>query len=175
MKITREFKFFDETITKEIELTGIELEHAYNEYVETKNKNEVIHHLKDLEYEDIDGIPEDIISDLASQMQEKLNNARDEIILKLIHDNEELLKPYKEKYKVYSKEVTLTMTKEYTIKAKSKEDAERIFESWSEHNSDQMTEDLTDDARWNGDWDYGYTYEDNHTDPDDADISEEDI
>lgn len=175
MTIDREIIINGESQNTKYELTGIELERCYNEYVETKNKNEVIHQLKDLEYEDIDGIPEDIISDLASQMQEKLDNARDEIILKLIHDNEELLKPYKEKWKVFSKEVTLTLTHEYTIKAKNKEDADRIFESWSENNAYQMTEDLTGDAQWDGDWDYGYTYEDNCTDPDCADISEEDV
>ena len=175
MTIDREIIINGESQNTKYELTGIELEHAYNEYVETKNKNEVIHHLKDLEYEDIDGIPEDIISDLASQMQEKLDNARDEIILKLIHDNEELLKPYKEKWKVFSKEVTLTLTHEYTIKAKSKEQADKIFESWAESNAYQMTEDLCEDAQWNGDFDYGYTYEDDSTNPDYADISEEDI
>ena len=175
MKISREIIINGEAQTVEYELTGIELERCYNEYVEQHDRAEVIHQLKDLEYEDLENIPENIIADLASQFREKMENLMDEVVLEVIHKNEEALEPYKEKWKVFSTEVTLTLTHEYTIKARNREEAKQIFESWSENNCDQMEEDLVEDARYNGDWDYGYMYDDDSTDPDCADISEEDV
>ena len=128
MKITREIIINGMSNSTEYELTGIELERAYNEYVEIHDKNEVIHHLKDLEYEDIDGIPEDIIADLASQSREKMENFRDDAVLSTIHDNEDLLAPYKEKWKVFTKKVRVEVEKEYTIKAKNEDDADALWE-----------------------------------------------
>ena len=79
-------------------------------------------------------------------------------------------------WKVFSKEVTLTLTHEYTIKAKNREDADRIFNAWTETRNgvDTMESDFEDEIG-NGDWDYGYAYEDEYTDPNYADISKEDL
>ena len=183
MKITREFKFMDETITKEIELTDEELYEAYRTYQHKDDILVIKERLKDSgEYENWEEIPEDTIAELALKYREHMEGFAltmgDNSIPSFeatVKDYAEVLEQYKEKWMAFSKEVTLTLTHEYTIRAKNKEDAERIFESWSEHHVDQMVEDLTEDARWDGDWDYGYTYEDSYTDPDNTDISEEDI
>lgn len=178
------------TITRQIgdqyvnfELTDAEMESAFNEYQFQCDVITIKARLKESgEYENWEEIPDETICDLARKYREHMNGFAETMgdnsipsFEATVKDYAEILEEYKEKWKVFSKEVTLTLTHEYTIKAKSKEDAERIFESWSEQNPDQMTDDLTEDARWSGDFDYGYMYEDNHTSPDCADISEEDI
>jgi len=173
MKISREFIINGESQHVDYELTGIELDQATNENLSRHDKAEIRNQLKDLEY-NVDDMTEDVIEELAEQFRRSIDDAIDDFVLKTIHANEEKLEQYKIKYKVFSKEVTLTLTHEYTIKAKSKEEAEAIFEQWAESNSYQLSDDLTEDARWSGDWDYGYTYEEDG-DPDDADIKEEDL
>lgn len=175
MKISREIIINGESQNTEYELTGIELERCFNEYQSQKDKDLVVHYLRDAEYEDVDNIPEEIIADLASQFRNNIDSLIDDSMTRIINRNEDSLEEYKEKWKVFSTEVTLTLTHEYTIKARNREEAKHIFESWSENNCDQMEEDLVEDARYNGDWDYGYMYEDDSTDPDCADISKEDV
>lgn len=175
MKISREIIINGESQNTEYELTGIELERCFNEYQSQKDKDLVVHYLRDAEYEDVDNIPEEIIADLASQFRDNIDSLIDDSMMRIINRNEDSLEEYKEKWKVFSTEVTLTLTHEYTIKARNREEAKQIFESWSENNCDQMEEDLVEDARYNGDWDYGYMYEDDSTDPDCADISKEDV
>jgi len=177
--ITR--KFGDQYVN--FELTDAEMESAFNEYQFQMDIVTLKARLKESgEYENWEEIPDETICDLARKYREHMNGFAETMgdnsipsFEATVKDYAEILEEYKEKWKVFSKEVTLTLTHEYTIKAKSKEDAERIFESWSEQNPDQMTDDLTEDARWNGDFDYGYMYEDDSTNPDYADISEEDI
>ena len=175
MKISREIIINGESQNTEYELTGIELERCFNEYQSQKDKDLVVHYLRDAEYEDVDNIPEEIIADLASQFRNNIDSLIDDSMTRIINRNEDSLEEYKEKWKVFSTEVALTLTHEYTIKARNREEAKHIFESWSENNFDQMEEDLVEDARYNGDWDYGYMYEDDSTDPDCADISKEDV
>lgn len=173
MKISREIIINGISQTTEYELTGVELERAYNEYVEIHDKNEVIHQLKDAEYEDIENIPDDIIADLASQVRERMEEYRDQAILDLIRKNEETLAPYKDKWKVFTKKVTLTVDKEYTIKARNEEEADTLFERWSERHGSEMVDDLMEDAEYNGDFDYDDPEEyDEFGDPDNADIVE---
>lgn len=180
------------TITRKIgdqyvnfELTDAEMESAFNEYQFQCDVITIKARLKESgEYENWEEIPDETICDLARKYREHMNGFAETMgdnsipsFEATVKDYAEILEEYKEKWKVFSKEVTLTLTHEYTIKAKSKEDADRIFGEWSEQsrNIDQMIEDLIEDARWDGDWDYGYTYEDDCTDPDCVDISEEDI
>ena len=178
------------TITRKIgdqyvnfELSDAEMESAFNEYQFQCDIVTIKARIKEAgEYENWEEIPDDLIYSMAQKYREHMTGFAETMgdnsipsYEATVKDFSEQLEEYKEKWMAFSKEVTLTLTHEYTIRAKNKEDAERIFESWSEHNVDQMVEDLTDDARWDGDWDYGYTYEDSYTDPDNTDISEEDI
>lgn len=173
MKISREIIINGMSNNTEYELTGIELERAFNEYQSTHDRAEVIHQLRDLEYEDLENIPEDIIADLASQVRERMNDLMDEVILEIIRKNGEVLEPYKEKWKVFTKKVTLTVDKEYTIKARNEEEADALFERWSERHGSEMLDDLTEDAEYNGDFDYDDPEEyDEFDDPDNADIVE---
>lgn len=176
MKITREIIINGESTNVEYELTGIELERCFNEYQSTHDQSEVIHQLKDLGYEDLENIPEDTIADLASQVREKMDNLMDEVVLEVIRKNEEVLEPYKEKWKVFTKTVRVEATKEYTIKARNESEADEIWEKWSERHNEEITDDMCDEVQYNGDWDYDYDMEeDEYCDPDDADISEEDV
>ena len=165
-----------------IDLTEGEILDAHYE-AERYNTREMLNERLMQEENIIDEIPAELFGKMVDEvMQEK--DAMDEnmgsnifpAMNAVIEKHKDELKK-EEQYKVFSKEVTLTMTHEYTIKAKNKEDAERIFNAWSEsrHGTDQMLCDLTEDVQYDGDWDYGYCYEDNQCDPDNADISEEDI
>lgn len=175
MKITREIIINGMSNNTEYELTGIEVERAYNEYVERHDRNEVVHQLKDLEYEDLENIPEDIIADLASQFREKIDNLMDDVVLEVIRKNEERLEKYKEKWKVFTKTVHVEADKEYTIKARNESEADAIWEKWSERYVNRITEDMCEEIQYNGNWDYDYDMdEDEYCDPDDADIKEDD-
>ena len=174
MKITREIIINGMSNNTEYELTGIELERCFNEYQSTKDLSEVVHQLKDLEYEDLENIPEDIIADLASQVREKMNNLMDEVVLEIIRRNAEILEQYKQKWKVFTKTIHVEADKEYTIKARNESEADAIWEKWSERHGDRITEDMCEEVQYNGDWDWDYDMdEDEYCDPDDADIKEE--
>lgn len=176
MKINREIIINGISNNTEYELTGIELERAYNEYVAVHDRNEILYKLQDLEYEDIESIPEDVIADLASQLRTKMNDHMDDAVLDVVLRNEETLAPYKEKWKTYTKTVRVEAEKEYSIKARSEAEAETLWERWSEKHGRQITEDMCDEIEYNGDWDWDEDIEeDAYGDPDDADISEEDM
>ena len=175
MKISREIIINGMSNNTEYELTGIELERCFNEYQSTKDRSEVVHQLKDLEYEDLENIPEDIIADLANQVREKIDNFMDEVALEVIRKNEEILEPYKEKWKVFTKTIRVEAEKEYTIRARSESEADTIWERWSERHGDRITEDMCEEVQYNGDWDWDYDMEeDKYTDPDDAEVKGDD-
>lgn len=176
------------TITREIAgnyvnftLTDAEMESAYNEYQFQDDVITTKARLKESgEYKNWEEIPYDLIEKLAREFRAEMKNMAETMgdgsipaMESVFSKHEYELERYKEKWKLFNKEVTLTLTKEYTIKAKTKEEADAIFENWAERHADRMTDDLTDDAQWDGDWDYGYTYEDGG-DPDDADITPDD-
>ena len=172
MKISREIIINGVPQRVDYELTGVELERCYNEYIERHDKDEVIRRLKDLEYEDLENIPENIIADLASQVRERMEEYRDQAIIKLIHDSEELLAPYKEKWKVFTKKVRVEVEKEYTIKAKNEEDADALWEKWFERHSQRVIDDLAYEMDTQN-FDEDDPEEDEYTDPEYADIKEE--
>ena len=171
MKISREIIINGNSQNTEYELTGIELERCYNEYIELHDRNEVIHQLKDLEYEDLDNIPEDIIADLASQVRDKLNTYMDDAVLKVIHDNEEKLEEYKEKWKSFYCEVTQTKTHGFYIKAKDKHEAEDLLQKYIERREDDVQDEFEYEIP---DYETGWIDECN-TDPENCDIKEEDM
>lgn len=164
-------------------MTDAEMESAFTEYQFQCDVIEVKARLKESgEYENWEEIPCELIEDLArtfrnemTALMDGMGDGRIPAMESVFKKYERDLEQYKEKYKLFSKEVTLTLTKEYTIKAKSREEADRIFDAWSERNVDRMEADLTEDMRYDGDWDYGYTYEDDDGDPEYANISEEDV
>ncbi len=172
MKISREIIINGMSNNTEYELTGIELERAYNEYVENHDKGEVIHQLEDLEYEGLEDIPEEIIADLASQVRDKMDALMDDVVLSVIHKNEDKLKEYKDKWKVFTKTVRVEVEKEYTIKAKNEEDADALWEKWFERNGQQVIDDLSEEIDTQN-FDEDDPEEDEHGDPDYADINEE--
>ena len=159
-----------------ISLSNEELERAAKEYLWNTARREVLRQIEDMEeYEDV---PASLIDTITADFREKMDgDLYDEQILSTIHKYEKELEEFKPKFKVYSKEVTLTITHEYTIKAKSEEEADQIFEAWSERHARDMVEDMVEqhDLEYEGDWDYGSTYEEEGRNPDYADISEDDI
>ena len=166
-----------------ITLTEQEMEKIYEQVQFEYDKIEVKARLEESETEyDVDDIPDDLIETLAKNFRERMTSIAEtmgdgrmnamENTFKAFKDE---LEEYEKKDKVFTVEVELRMRKEYTIRAKDEDDAERIFTAWSERNSRQMTDDLTDDAEYIGEWDTDGYYEDSSYDPEDADISEEDI
>ena len=170
MKISREFIINGESQNVEYELTGIELERCYNEYVELHDRNEVLHQLRDLEYEDIENIPEDIIADLASQVREKMEEYRDDAILSVIRQNGEILEKYKEAWKSYDIEYEQTRRHIFSVKAKRREEAEELFCKWKERNRREFDDTMNDEDEYDG---CICSTDETSDDPDYADISEE--
>lgn len=167
MKISREIIINGNSQNTEYELTGIELEHCYNEYVFTHDKNEILRQLRDLEYEAVDEIPEDKIEEMAKSVAEKMEELRDEIVLKVIHENEEDLAEYKTKWKVFSAKVSQTKERYYTIKARDEREAEDLLANYLENEYDRANDDFEyEDAEY----DTLYIEEDNYADADNADI-----
>lgn len=169
MEIKRSILGTDTTIT----LTAEELEKSWSEYVWEKTKGDIVNQLLDME--EFDDVPDDLIEKIATEFLDDIDGTlRDEVMLKAIHKYDAELEQYKHYYKVFTVEVELRLRKEYTVRAKDEDDAERIFTDWSERHSRQMTEDLCDDAEYLGDWDVDGYYEDGSYDPDDAEIKEDD-
>ena len=162
----------DVTIT----LTDEEIRKIARDMQLENDKAEVISRLEnsDPEY-DMDEIPDDLIEEIAKGFRERMNDAEEYKMADALRAFSSQLEEYEKKDKVFTVEVELTMRKQYTIRAKDEDDAERIFTAWSERNSRQMTEDLTEDAEYNGEWDTDGYYEDSSYYPEDADIGEEDI
>lgn len=167
----------------QITLTEQEMERIYEQVQLEYDKVEVKARLEESEIDyDMDEIPDDLIETLAKDFRERMTAIAEtmgdgripamENTFKAFKDE---LEEYEKKDKVFTVEVTLTTRKEYTVRAKDENDAERIFTAWSERHSRQMTEDLTDDAEYIGEWDTDGFYEDGSYDPEDAYISEGDI
>lgn len=167
----------------QITLTEQEMERIYEQVQFEYDKVEVMARLEESETDyDMDNIPDDLIDTLAKDFRERMTaiaetmgDGRFNAMENTFRAFKDELEEYEKKDKVFTVEVTLTMKKEYTVRAKDEDEAERIFTTWSERNSRQMTEDLTDDAEYIGEWDTDGFYEDGSYDPEDADISEGDI
>jgi len=166
-----------------IKLTEQEMERIYEQVQLEYDKVEVKARLEESEIDyDMDEIPGDLIETLAKDFRERMTGIAETMGDGRIPAMENTFKAFKseleeyeKKDKVFTVEVTLTMKKEYTVRAKDEDDAERIFTTWSERNSRQMTEDLTNDAEYIGEWDTDGYYEDGSYDPENADIGEGDI
>ena len=167
----------------QITLTAQEMERIYQHVQFEYDKVEVRARLEESETDyDMDEIPEDMIETLAKDFRERMMAIAETMGDGRVNAMEHTFKAFKDeleeyvkKDKVFTVEVTLTTKREYTVRAKDESEAERIFTAWSERNSRQMTEDLTDDAEYNGEWDTDGFYEDDSYDPEDAEITERDI
>ena len=168
MKITREIIINGESQNVEYELTGIELERAFNEYQSTHDKAEIVHHLTDMEYKDV---PDEMIDDLASQFRTAIDNDMDDYVLKIIHNNEEILEEYKDKWKVFTVKVTQTKDRWFTIRAKDEQEADNLIANYLEENW-REAEDYFEDE--DAEYDTYYMEEDHCTDPDDAEVKGDD-
>lgn len=178
MKISREISINGESTPVTYELTGIELEHAYNEYRHTMINNAICQSLKDREENYVvEDIPEDLMDKIINGVEydldtDALNDSVDAKITKYKGE----LEQYKKRWKAYSVRVTATVTHEYTVRAEDEDDAERIFAEWSEHHSDEMARDLSDDLVdevSSVDIETDYPDEEPDFDPDNADITVE--
>ena len=180
MKISREIIINGQSQRVDYELTGVELERAYLEYQNQSDKAEVTARLKESgEYERWEEIPDEIISQMAEDFRTEMDTIADTMgdgripaMESVFRRHKEDLEEYKEKWKVFSREVTLTLTRNYTIRAKTAEQADAIFEQWAEHHEDEFISDMEAEIP-GGDWDYGTIWEDDDTLPDFADITEE--
>ena len=177
MTITREFSIMGEKKNVNITLTDSELDDAYLECQHNMDEDAIISYLADSDTEyDEDKIPDELIDKMANELRTGIGNLDWSGVLDSVMENHKAeLSEYERRFRVFSKEVTVTITKTYTIKAKDKDDADRIFDAWSESNVRQMEDDMTEDLHYNGEWDYGWTEEEEDENPDYADISEEDI
>lgn len=180
MKITREIIINGESTNVEYELTGIELERCYNEYVNQEEKNAIVNRLDEDKFEGIMDIPDDLIQRMAEKYHKFLDEYSADTKSAAMNDVLEKfgaeLEPYKEKWKVFTKTIRVEATKDYTIKARNESEADEIWEKWAERHESQITDDMNEEIQYNGDWDYDYYMdEDEYCDPDDADISEEDV
>lgn len=168
MKISREIIINGESQNVEYELTGIELDRASNENLSKHDKAEIIHQLTDLEYKNV---PDEVIDDLANQFRTMIDDAIDDFILKVIHNNEEMLEEYKDKWKVFTVKVTQTKDRWFTIRAKDEQEADNLIANYLEENW-REAEDYFEDE--DAEYDTYYMEEDHYTDPDDAEVKGDD-
>ena len=167
MKISREVM----GNSMDIVLTEAEIDRIFNEELARRNKNELISMLEDKGYEAIEDIPDSLIDAMIRKFDE--DDDHEMVWGNVIEYFDEELAEYREKWKVFTKKVTLTVDKEYTIKARNEEEADALFERWSERHGSEMVDDLMEDAEYNGDFDYDDPEEyDEFGDPDNADIVE---
>ena len=178
MKITREI--MGQMI--EIDLTEEEMAKIAEEVQTNEDRIYVNAWLTVNGYENADEIPKSLMAELVERYQlerkgldEGMGTNQIPAVEAAVQYFAEELAEYKEKWKVFTKKVTLTLTREYTIRARNQEESDRIFDRWSENHSRQMADDLTENAEYMGEYDYGSSYEDECADPDDAEISEEDV
>ena len=167
-----------------IDLTDGEILDAHYE-AERYNTREMLNERLMQEENIIDDIPAELFGKMVDEVMQEKNTMDSNMGSNIFPAMNAVIEKHKdelkkeEPYKVFSKEVTLTMTHEYTIKAKNEEDAERIFEAWleSKHGMNQMLCDLTENVKDEGDFDCGCAYEEDASvcDPDNAEISEEDV
>lgn len=177
MKISREIIISGQNIPFEFELTGIELDRAYNEAQFLYDKNEVTTYLEENgEYKRWAEIPDEKIAELAiafrrhvEGLDETMGNNHIPALEAMVADHKAELEEYKENYKLF--EITATQTRSFTwsIKAKDAKEAERIFADWRERNTceydDCLAEYIDDDEIGDA--------EEVEGNPDYADIAEE--
>ena len=154
-----------------LELTDEEIRKIFDAELEKRTRNELTSVLEDNKYEAIEDIPESLIADMIRKFNEDDDNeAKWRGVIEYFSEE---LAEFKEKWKVFTKKVTMTVEKEYTIKARNEEEADKLFEAWSEKHSSEMVDDLTEDAEYNGEYDYDDAEEsDEYGDPDYSDIVE---
>ena len=175
MKITRNVMGHE----IEIELTADEILKAATEYEYHDDESRIVEALR--EYEDInyevDDIPYELLCQMGTVFRQKMNaiaeDKRGDMIDSTISEFEGRLADYAQKDKAFSKRVTMTVSVEYTIRAQDEEEAEEIFERWSENHADRIYNDACDAARYDAEWDYDFIEEEPDFDPENADIYEE--
>lgn len=172
MKISREIIINGESNNTEYELTGIEIERCYNEYVEQHDKDDVVRNLKEMEYEDWENIPEEIIANLVSQVRERMKSDRDDAIMLVIHQNEDVLEKYKEVWKSFDIVYEQTRRHTFSVRAKTREGAEDLFSKWKDRNWRDFDDAMNDEDEYDGDI---WSTDETNDDPDCADISGEEI
>lgn len=171
MNITREIIINGMSQNTNYELTGIERERCYNEYVFDHNKNDILSQMREQGYEAFDEIPEDLLEEMATVVAKKMLEARDEIIRSVIRENEENLAEYKTKWKVFYAKVTQSKDRYYTIRAKDEHEAEDLIANYLENEYDKANDDFEyEDAEY----ETIYLEEDHNCDPDEAEIKGDD-
>ena len=170
MKIKREI--LGQTI--EIELTAIEVGDAYEEARKSQIRETLNDRLSLDRYHDI---PAEVFEKLVHEANEEWYGIDADTVSNIypavcavIERNEEFLAQYKDKpYKLFEFEGYYHKCIRYTVKAKSEEDAERIFSRWRDYNTHQLDNDIAD-IDGEIDWNFPEECEGN---PDYADIEED--
>lgn len=172
MKITREIIINGESQRVDYELTGIELERCYNEYVNREEKNAIVNRLEEDEYEGIMDIPDDLIQRMAEKYHKFLDEYSADVKSAAMNDVLEKfgteLEPYKEKMKVFEYEITRTQTITVTIAAKNEDDSDAYLDRMLDNG------DLDNDFGYaEAEYDRGYAEERNFENPEYADYNAE--
>lgn len=164
----------------QITLTEQEMESIYEHVQLEYDKEEVKARLEESETEyNMDDIPEELIEKMAKEFRIRMDNIAETMgdgrIPAMentfeVFNNE--LDKYVPKWKTFTKLVRMTVEHAYSIRARDEDEAENIFDAWSEHNARRMVDDLTDDAEYKGDFEYDDVEEDVLINPDCADIQE---
>ena len=170
MKIKREI--LGQTI--EIELTLTEVADAYEEARKSQIRDMLNDQLSLNLYHDI---PEETFEKLVDECNEEWYEIDADLgyniypaVKAVIEKNKGSLSRYKdEPYKMYEIEGYYHKSITYTVKAKSEEDAERIFGQWKERNIEQLDMDIAD---IDGELDWNFP-EECDGNPDYADIEED--
>ena len=167
MEITRN-AFGTET---KIALTNEELEQAAKEYIFRTARAEVIKQLLDSE-EKYENVPGDLIDVIATEFIERMDGVlRDETVLAVIHQHDEELEQYKQKWKVFTARVVQTKDRYFTIRAKDKDEANDLLEGFLNDCWDKA-EDYFEDE--DGEYEFYSIEEDDYVDPDDAEVKGDD-
>lgn len=169
-EISREIIVDGEVMQKKITLTGIEMERIYNVVKRQKDESKVLTSLAERGYENWEEIPEALLDALVDVYQENEDDGKTSAINAVIAKHGEELEPYKEKWKLYEIEVTQTRRRTWSVRAKSDESADRIFEEWRETHIREFDFEMEDSEIVDEDIESAYETEGN---PDYADITEE--
>ena len=164
----------------ERELTGIEINRTFLEELHRRDNNFLCTLLKD-EYDRWDEVPEDLMDTMIGEfrglwdtVKNRPNGGKQSVAASVFKKHQQELEPYKTAYKLFSKEVSVVVKQAYTIRAKTEEEADEMFERWWQSDCHVQTaiEDMSANMGTYGDWDYNNS-EEIEGDPDTADITEE--
>lgn len=154
-----------------IALTNEELERAAKEYLWNTARREVVRQIDD--WEEYENVTADLIDTITSEFREKMDGTTyDETLLAVIHQHDDELEEFKQKFHCFSVRVEQVKSRYYTIRAKDEDEAESILKWRVENNEDGMSDDFEyEDAEY----DWNCIDPDDYTSPEDAELRGDDL